>query len=273
MKKTMALCVAAILAVGVSTTAYAAPLQTASTCRILRQCAGGQEIDVLRQMLIQRLEECLPGCSQLLPGCPSKPAEKPDTPAEKPGTSLPGTPDTEKPDDKPVIDNPVVDKPDTDKPIVDKPDTDKPVVDKPAEKPEQPEQPDDNQTNTDTEGVSAYAAKVVELVNAERAKAGLSALTLDLTASQAAQVRAAEIRSSFSHTRPNGKNCFTALAEAGVEYRAAGENIAAGQRTPEEVVTAWMNSEGHRKNILGSQFTAIGVGYLEGGYWTQFFIG
>lgn len=248
MKKTMALCVAAILTAGMSATAYAAPLQTASTCEILRQYVGGQEIDSLRQLVLQRLEKCLPGCTQILPDCPVIPSDKPDS-------------------DKPVIDKPGTDKPDSDKPVIDQP------VDKPVEKPDLPELPDDSQTDTDTDNVSTYAARVTELVNMERAKAGLPALTLDAAASQAAQVRAAEIRTSFSHTRPNGKNCFTALAEAGVNYRAAGENIASGQRTPEEVVTAWMNSEGHRKNILSSNFTGIGVGYLEGNYWTQFFIG
>ncbi|MCI8702949.1 MAG: CAP domain-containing protein [Anaerotignum sp.] len=236
-----------------SATAYAAPLQTASTCEILRQYIGGQEIDSLRQLVLQRLEKCLPGCTQILPDCPAIPSDKPDS--DKPG----------------------IDKPDSDKPVIDKPGTDKPdsdlPVDKPIEKPDLPELPDDSQTDTDADNVSTYAARVTELVNVERAKAGLPALTLDAAASQAAQVRAAEIRTSFSHTRPSGKNCFTALAEAGVNYRAAGENIASGQKTPEEVVTAWMNSEGHRKNILSPNFTGIGVGYLEGNYWTQFFIG
>lgn len=248
MKKTMALCVAAILTVGMSATAYAAPLQAASTCEILRQYVGGQEVDSLRQLVLQRLEKCLPGCTQILPDCPVIPSDKPDS-------------------DKPGIDKPGTEEPDLDKPVIDLP------VEKPVEKPDLPEIPDDSQTDADVDNVSAYAARVTELVNVERAKAGLPALTLDAAASQAAQVRAAEIRTSFSHTRPNGKNCFTALVESGVNYRAAGENIASGQTTPEEVVTAWMNSEGHRKNILSPHFTGIGVGYLEGNYWTQFFIG
>lgn len=268
MKKAIALCTAAVLAAGISTTAYAAPLRISN----MPQSVCGQDLNgILQQMLMQKLEQCLPGC-QNLPTCPSKPVDKPNVekPADKPNVEKPtdkpsiDKPDTEQPGCKPGITLPGT--PDTEKPA------DKPVVGQPTDKPST-ENPDNNQTNTDITGVSAYAAKVVDLVHAERAKAGLSALSLDLTASQAAQVRAAEIRSSFSHTRPSGKNCFTALTEAGVEYRTAGENIAAGQKTPEQVVTAWMNSEGHRKNILGSQFTAIGVGYLEGGYWTQFFIG
>ncbi|RKJ76578.1 CAP domain-containing protein [Butyricicoccus sp. 1XD8-22] len=151
----------------------------------------------------------------------------------------------------------------------DKPDT--PDVPDTPDTPDKPVTPPASDTS-----LSAYAQEVVRLVNAERAKYGLSALTVNAKASQAAQVRAAEQARSFSHTRPNGSSCFTALKEAGVSYRSAGENIAYGQRTPQQVVTAWMNSSGHRANILGSQFTQIGVGYtLIGGtpYWAQFFIG
>jgi len=86
----------------------------------------------------------------------------------------------------------------------------------------------------------------------------------------AAQVRAKEIKTSFSHTRPDGRSCFTALDEAGASYMGAGENIAIGQRTPEQVVNDWMNSEGHRKNILNSNFKYIGVG-VDGTAWTQLF--
>ena len=159
-----------------------------------------------------------------------------------------------------------------------KPDT--PVVpDTPADPdtPDTPTVPDTPDTPTTPDvSLSAYAQEVVRLVNAERAKYGLSALTVDAKASQAAQVRASEQARSFSHTRPNGTSCFTALREAGVSYRTAGENIAYGQRTPQEAVTAWMNSPSHRANILGSQYKQIGVGYtVQNGtaYWAQFFIG
>ncbi len=78
----------------------------------------------------------------------------------------------------------------------------------------------------------------------------------------------------FSHTSPNYGSPFDMMKEFGITYRSAGENIAMGQSTPEEVVNAWMNSEGHRKNILSSSFTHIGVGHVaEGNYWTQMFIG
>lgn len=120
-----------------------------------------------------------------------------------------------------------------------------------------------------------FAEQVVKLVNEERAKAGLSALSIDTNVEAAAQVRAREIKQSFSHTRPNGTQFSTALKEQGVSYRGAGENIAWGQKSPEAVMQAWMNSDGHRANILNSNFTTIGVGYYQDAngtnYWTQLF--
>ena len=143
-----------------------------------------------------------------------------------------------------------------------------------------PEETPDNGTEQapeeDDNGTSQgdFASQVVELVNAERAKYGLSALTVDAKVQQAALVRAKESAQSFSHTRPNGSSFSTALTEAGVSYRRAGENIAYGQRTPQQVMNAWMNSSGHRANILNKDFTTIGVGYtvINGtAYWAQLF--
>ena len=111
-------------------------------------------------------------------------------------------------------------------------------------------------------------------MNIERAKAGKQPLSSDMNLNQAAQVRAQEIVRAFSHTRPDGRDCFTAMKEAGVSYRAAGENIAMGQRTPEQVVAGWMDSDGHRENILSDRFGRLGVGYhVENGraYWVQMF--
>ena len=126
----------------------------------------------------------------------------------------------------------------------------------------------------DTESNSSYQQQVVALVNQERAKQGLSPVTADSRISAAAQVRAQEAAQSFSHTRPNGTSCFTALKEAGISYRGAGENIAYGQKTPQSVMEDWMNSSGHRANILNAKYTKIGVGYtvINGTpYWSQFF--
>ena len=119
-----------------------------------------------------------------------------------------------------------------------------------------------------------YARQVAGIVNRERAANGLSPLKYSDRLSEPALVRAKEIQSSFSHTRPNGSKCFTAITEAGITYRTAGENIAYGQRNPEEVMNAWMNSSGHRANILGANYEYIGIGvtYQNGiYYWSQFF--
>ncbi|MCR5653371.1 MAG: CAP domain-containing protein [Ruminococcus sp.] len=121
-----------------------------------------------------------------------------------------------------------------------------------------------------------YEAEVIRLVNAERAKNGLSALSKDSGAVNVARVRAKEIATSFSHTRPDGRSCFTAASDLGVAYKTAGENIAYGYATPAQVVNGWMNSEGHSKNILSASYSKIGVGcYSSNGvlYWSQFFIG
>lgn len=124
-------------------------------------------------------------------------------------------------------------------------------------------------------GVQEAAEAVAALVNAARRDAGLSELELDADLCAAAQARAQEIAQSFSHTRPDGSSCFTILEEFGISYRAAGESIAMGQRTPEEVMDGWMNSSGHRANILNGTFPSIGVGYYVDGagaaHWVQIF--
>ena len=122
--------------------------------------------------------------------------------------------------------------------------------------------------------LSSYADQVLKLVNQERAKAGLSALTTNSTLTAAANKRAQETAKSFSHTRPDGSSFSTVLKEYGISYRMSGENIAYGQKTPQEVVTGWMNSEGHRANILNGSFGKIGIGvYKSNGviYWSQLF--
>ena len=121
-----------------------------------------------------------------------------------------------------------------------------------------------------------YGLRITELVNEHRAAAGLAPVTYSAKLSEAAQVRAVEIEKSFSHTRPDGRYFSTVFAEHGITYRYSGENIAWGQKSPEEVVTAWMNSAGHRANILDAKFTELGVGYRQNArgvnYFTQLFI-
>ena len=123
---------------------------------------------------------------------------------------------------------------------------------------------------TSSSDASAYVDEVIRLINEERAAAGKSALKKNDELCDNAQVRAEEISDYFSHTRPDGTECFTAIT---VPYGYAGENIAMGQRTPEEVMDCWMNSSGHKKNILSSNYTSVGVGYdSSSNCWVQIFI-
>ena len=113
--------------------------------------------------------------------------------------------------------------------------------------------------------------KVYEIVNQERIKAGVKPLRFNDKVYKAAMIRAKECHKYFSHTRPNGKDCFTALSEAGVKQNYAGENIAAGFSSPKSVMEGWMQSSGHRSNILNPVFTDFGCGVCNTGEWTQFF--
>lgn len=122
--------------------------------------------------------------------------------------------------------------------------------------------------------LSSYKQVVWQLVNAERAKAGLPALEYVSALQNAVDIRAEESYISLTHTRPNGSNWSTVLT--GIQYNTAGENIAKGQLTPEKVMTGWMNSSGHRANILKREYTGMAVGVVEKGgvlYWAQLFIG
>ena len=126
---------------------------------------------------------------------------------------------------------------------------------------------------------TGFESDMLKQVNAQRAKNGQSALTLNQTLCASARVRAAEIAKDgcFSHTRPDGSGCFTAIS--GVSYRTAGENIAmgtCGYYGVDEIMDGWMNSEGHRANILNGDFSEVGFGCVVvngNGYWVQIFIG
>ena len=121
-----------------------------------------------------------------------------------------------------------------------------PIIPEKPDIPETPVVPDVPETEFPDNQQSSLAMQVFTLVNNERINAGLSPLTYDKSLEKAANIRAVEIKSLFSHTRPDGTSCFTVLDEIGYNYRGAGENIAYGQRDAREVMTAWMNSEGHR---------------------------
>jgi uncharacterized protein YkwD/stress response protein SCP2 len=129
------------------------------------------------------------------------------------------------------------------------------------------------------DGLAGAAAAVTDLTNRERARAGLPPLAADPLLTTAAQAHSADMvaRDFYSHTAPGGSRPWDRAAAAGSTRRSIGENIACGQRSPAEVVEGWMNSPGHRANILKPGFTHLGVGFAGGGragtYWTQLFGG
>jgi uncharacterized YkwD family protein/spore coat assembly protein SafA len=126
--------------------------------------------------------------------------------------------------------------------------------------------------------VKSVERQVIDLTNQERQKAGLAPLQLDWQLSRVARYKSRDMRDTgyFAHRSPQYGSPFEMMKSFDVQYSSAGENIAVGQTSPEQVVREWMNSPGHRKNILNGTYTYIGVGYAKGGsygtYWTQMFI-
>lgn len=130
-----------------------------------------------------------------------------------------------------------------------------------------------------SEADTSVQNEILTLVNAERSKQGLKPMKLNWELSRVAKVKAEDMAHEkyFSHTSPTYGTPFEMMKHFGITYRTAGENIAAGQKTPREVMQAWMNSKGHRANILNANYTELGVGQGSGGpyniYWVQMFIG
>ncbi len=124
--------------------------------------------------------------------------------------------------------------------------------------------------------VESFEKEVIRLVNEIRVKNGLKTLKEDWELSRVARYKSQDMKDNkyFSHTSPVYGSPFQMMKSFGISYKSAAENIAKGQKTPEAVVNAWMNSSGHRANILNASFTKIGIGYVkDGNYWTQMFIG
>ena len=124
--------------------------------------------------------------------------------------------------------------------------------------------------------VLAYENEVIRLVNEIRVENGLKPLTANWELSRIARYKSEDMSDNryFSHTSPIYGTPFQMIRAFGLSYRSAGENIAYGYGTPAAVVNGWMNSSGHRANILNASYTQIGVGYCaNGNYWTQMFIG
>jgi len=124
--------------------------------------------------------------------------------------------------------------------------------------------------------LNILASEVFRLTNVERSRAEISELGRTQPLNQIALIRARETIERFSHTRPDGRDFITVYTDNNIEYRTAGENLASGQRTPVEVVQAWMDSPGHRANILNSDYGNIGIGVVidDDGtfFWTQMFM-
>ena len=121
----------------------------------------------------------------------------------------------------------------------------------------------------------AVEEQVVSLVNKERAKEGLAPLTSNWELARVAKYKSQDMhdKNYFSHTSPTYGSPFDMMKNFGISYKSAGENIAKGQTSAAQVMEAWMNSSGHRANIMDAKFTHIGVGYVkDGNYWTQMFI-
>ncbi|HAU5012248.1 CAP domain-containing protein [Clostridioides difficile] len=207
---------------------------------------------------------------------------KPDN--NKPESNKPDDNNNSGSTDKPDNNKPESNKPDdnnnsdsTDKPDNNKPESNKPNDNNNSDSTDKPN--DNNNSGSTSENFSAYQKEVVDLVNIERSKAGLNPLTLDSSISNVATKKSQDMidNNYFSHNSPTYGSPFDMLKKFGISYKTAGENIAMGQKTPKEVVNAWMNSEGHRKNIMNPNFSKIGVGVAQksGGsiYWTQIFVG
>ncbi|MET1179164.1 CAP domain-containing protein [Peribacillus simplex] len=134
-------------------------------------------------------------------------------------------------------------------------------------------------TTVNREESQSVEQQVLSLVNEERSKRDLPSLKMDTAISQVAILKSEDMRDSnyFNHTSPSYGSPFEMMKSFGISYKYAGENIAAGQPSADSVMKSWMNSPGHKANILNKNYTHIGIGHVTGGkythYWTQQFIG
>lgn len=137
--------------------------------------------------------------------------------------------------------------------------------------PTQPATPPTSGTTT----VSTQEQAMINEINKERASAGLAPVKIDLRLAEVAQLKANDMKTNgyFSHTSPTYGSPFDMLRAAGIQYRAAGENIARN-RSVDFAMAAFMSSDGHRKNILNPAYTHVGVGVVSsssGNYYVQIF--
>ncbi|WP_280768783.1 CAP domain-containing protein [Salipaludibacillus daqingensis] len=170
-------------------------------------------------------------------------------------------------------------------PELQRPELEQRQAQEPQPEPEQPQAPEpeseqeqeepEPDTDQEVQGISQEEQRVVELTNQHRRDAGLSELQVDTELSTVARKKSVDMHENnyFSHTSPTYGSPFDMIRDHGVQYNSAGENIAQGQQSAEQAVQGWMDSQGHRENILNGGFTHIGVGYdSNGNHWTQMFI-
>jgi uncharacterized YkwD family protein len=222
-------------------------------------------LNTLIQDLINNKIKCSKGDHSQVPSTENKPSTNTDT--NKPVS----TPES-KPEVKP-------DSPSTENKPSTNTDANKPVntsESKPEVKPDSPST--ENKPSTPSGNYASFQQEVLDLVNVERTNRGLQPLKFNKELSDVATKKSQDMidKNYFDHTSPTYGSPFDMMKQFGISYRAAGENIAMGQKTPKEVMNSWMNSSGHRKNILNPDFTELGVGVASNGsslYWTQMFIG
>ena len=257
---------AMVFSAGQATTAEASFSSNTPTCKTqvnTNWSAGSQQIskgsysDIQKQLMDQLYAQLNGAGFKAATAKPvaEKPAATAKPVAEKPAATA--KPVAQKPAEKPVA-----------QPVAQKPAANQPVAQKPATAPTAP--------STQASGnVSSIEQQVLTLTNQERAKEGLKPLATDAALMESARAKSADMSKNnyFSHTSPTMGSPFDQMKAKGIQYKAAAENIAKGQQSAEEVVKAWMESPGHRQNIMNGSFTHIGIGYdANGNYWTQQFI-
>ena len=251
--------------------------------------AGCQE--TLRQMLAD--SPCLSLFRMMCLGeLPQVPAPDEETPAPDEETPAPDE-ETPAPDEETPAPDEGTPAPDEGTPAPDEerpaPDEERPAPDEETPAPDEGTPAPDEGTPAPDEGtsapdkeqttggvISAYEAEVIRLVNEIRRQNGLGELTASAELSHVARLKSQDMHDKgyFDHTSPTYGSAFDMLRSFGISYRTAGENIAYGYSTPQAVVDAWMNSSGHRANILNASYTQIGVGHVQdGNYCTQIFVG
>ena len=232
---------------------------------VLTQSKGFND---LLSLLCDKLNLCLYSNGNCKPA--ERPCEPTDTDAEKPTEASVIPTEAPQPSAEPVTPPTEVVLEPTESP------TEQPT-ELPTDLPtELPTEPPAEPTEAEPDTLNDYELEVIRLVNEIRRQYGLGELSVDVELSRVARIKSQDMRDKgyFSHTSPTYGSPFEMMKTFGIRYRTAGENIAVGYRSPQSVVDGWMNSEGHRRNILNGSFTRIGMGYVaDGNYWTQMFIG